>query len=102
MCSDNERVSGERGARDAATHAGGGPARAVDATPGSDALFDAFMEGSSDHVYFKHLEGRFIRVNDVLARWLGLADPAEASEGRISTSSTPSTRGSGSRTSLRS
>ncbi len=41
-------------------------------------LLDAFLEHTTDHVYFKDHESRFIRVSRALAQWLGLADAAEA------------------------
>jgi diguanylate cyclase (GGDEF)-like protein/PAS domain S-box-containing protein len=41
-------------------------------------LLDALLENTPDHVYFKDSHGRFIRISRSLARWLGLAEAAEA------------------------
>jgi PAS domain S-box-containing protein len=41
------------------------------------ALLGALMEGSSDNIYFKDLESRFIRCSRGLASSLGLAGPEE-------------------------
>ena len=39
-------------------------------------LLQALMETSSDHIYFKDLQGRFIRNSRSQAEFLGMADPA--------------------------
>ena len=45
----------------------------------SDGLFlHAMLDSSPDHIYFKDTESRFIRINQALARDLGLKDPGEA------------------------
>jgi two-component system NtrC family sensor kinase len=41
-------------------------------------LLRAFLETTPDHVYFKDLESRFIRVSHAQAAKLGLAEPADA------------------------
>jgi diguanylate cyclase (GGDEF)-like protein/PAS domain S-box-containing protein len=41
-------------------------------------LLDTFLENTTDHVYFKDAEGRFLRVSRALAAWLGVGDPADA------------------------
>ena len=41
-------------------------------------MLESFMETTSDHVYFKDLAGRFIRISDAQARWLGLSRADEA------------------------
>jgi len=41
-------------------------------------LLDAIMNNLSDHVYFKDLESRFIRINRDHAKLFGLSDPSEA------------------------
>jgi len=43
-----------------------------------EALLGHLMDGLPDAVFFKDLQGAFIRVNRALATWYGLADPAEA------------------------
>jgi PAS domain S-box-containing protein len=42
------------------------------------ALLDLFMENIPDHIYFKDIDSRFIKVNRAQAEWLGLADPRDA------------------------
>ena len=42
------------------------------------ALLRHLMDNLSDAVFFKDLEGRFIRINRVLASWHDLKDPSEA------------------------
>jgi PAS domain S-box-containing protein len=44
-------------------------------------LLHSLMTYAPDSIYFKDRSSRFLRINDALARRLGLADPAEA-EGR--------------------
>jgi diguanylate cyclase (GGDEF)-like protein/PAS domain S-box-containing protein len=41
-------------------------------------LLDTFMEYTTDHVYFKDVQSRFIRISHALARWLELEAPTEA------------------------
>jgi len=41
-------------------------------------LINALMKYLPDHVYFKDLESRFIRINDSHAKSLGLTDPEQA------------------------
>lgn len=41
-------------------------------------LLDALLEHSPDHLYFKDIESRFLRVSRSLSEWLGLSDPLEA------------------------
>ncbi len=41
-------------------------------------LFDALLENTPDHIYFKDLDSRFIAISRSLSRWMGLKDPAEA------------------------
>ena len=38
----------------------------------------AMLDSSPDHIYFKDTESRFIRINQALAKYFGLKDPAEA------------------------
>ena len=42
-------------------------------------LFHTLMENTPDHIYFKDMESRFIRINRSLADTFGLKNPAEAS-----------------------
>jgi PAS domain S-box-containing protein len=44
----------------------------------SNALLNAVMETSPDHIYFKDRSSRFTRISRDLAEWFGLRDPAEA------------------------
>jgi PAS domain S-box-containing protein len=41
-------------------------------------LVNALMENSTDHIYFKDLNGRFLRISKTQAHLFGLRDPAEA------------------------
>lgn len=41
-------------------------------------LLHTLMDNIPDNIYFKDCDGRFIRVNNSLARWFGLGDPREA------------------------
>jgi len=41
-------------------------------------LLTALMDGSPDLIYFKDIEGRFIRVSKSFAHYLGIISPAEA------------------------
>ena len=41
-------------------------------------LLQTLMENIPDHIYFKDAEGRFIRVNEAMADWLGLDAPVQA------------------------
>jgi len=50
-----------------------GPAALSDAD-----LLHILMEQLPEAVYFKDIQGRFIRINRSLAAWYGLQDPAEA------------------------
>jgi PAS domain S-box-containing protein len=42
------------------------------------AMLDVFFETTSDNVYFKDLESRFLKVSAAQARWLGLENAADA------------------------
>ncbi len=41
-------------------------------------LLDAFLESTNDQVYFKDLDGRFLRVSNALAERSGFQSPAQA------------------------
>jgi PAS domain S-box-containing protein len=41
-------------------------------------LMHTLMDNLPDHIYFKDLESRFIRINKSLARFIGLNDPDQA------------------------
>lgn len=41
-------------------------------------LLETFLSATPDHVYFKDTESRFTRISASLARWLRLADAADA------------------------
>jgi diguanylate cyclase (GGDEF)-like protein/PAS domain S-box-containing protein len=41
-------------------------------------LFRTMMDNTTDHIYFKDTESRFILMNRSLAAWVGLTDPSEA------------------------
>jgi PAS domain S-box-containing protein len=41
-------------------------------------LMHALMDNLPDAIYFKDAKSRFIRINQALARWFGLDDPAQA------------------------
>jgi diguanylate cyclase (GGDEF)-like protein/PAS domain S-box-containing protein len=41
-------------------------------------LLDVLLEHSPDHLYFKDVESRFLRISRSLSEWMGLADPLEA------------------------
>jgi two-component system sensor histidine kinase/response regulator len=41
-------------------------------------LLRSIMDNVPDHIYFKDTAGRFLRINQAMARRFGLADPAEA------------------------
>lgn len=41
-------------------------------------LLDAFLEHIPDNVFFKNRESRFMRVSQAMARYCGMADPAQA------------------------
>lgn len=41
-------------------------------------LLETFLSATPDHVYFKDADSRFTRISASLARWLQLADPADA------------------------
>lgn len=41
-------------------------------------LMQVLMDNVPDHIYFKDHESRFVRINQSLARWFGLSDPAQA------------------------
>jgi sigma-B regulation protein RsbU (phosphoserine phosphatase) len=41
-------------------------------------LVNNLLENTSDNIYFKDLQSRFLRGSKSLTRWLGLSDPAEA------------------------
>jgi two-component system CheB/CheR fusion protein len=41
-------------------------------------LLNSLMLSVPDAIYFRDANGRFIRVNDAMARWLGLASPQDA------------------------
>jgi rsbT co-antagonist protein RsbR len=53
------------------------------AGPGEDSLvaqrlLQNLMDNTSEHIYFKDTESRFIRISRSLKDWFGLDDPAEA------------------------
>ena len=41
-------------------------------------LLHTLMDNIPDNIYFKDCDGRFIRINNSLARWFGLGNPQEA------------------------
>ncbi|MCS7220115.1 MAG: response regulator [Anaerolineae bacterium] len=41
-------------------------------------LLQVLMDNVPDHIYFKDRESRFIKINQSLAQWFGLSDPAQA------------------------
>jgi len=41
-------------------------------------LLNSLMENTPDHIYFKDVENRFVRVNRSMAEWLQLSSPEEA------------------------
>ena len=41
-------------------------------------LINALMDNLPDHIYFKDVESRYMRINNVQAKSLGLNDPAQA------------------------
>jgi PAS domain S-box-containing protein len=41
-------------------------------------LLRTLMDNLPDHIYFKDLHSRFIRVNKAMVEWFGLSDPAQA------------------------
>ena len=41
-------------------------------------LLHALMDNMPDNIYFKDRQKKFIRINNAMARWFGLDDPAEA------------------------
>jgi len=41
-------------------------------------LMRALMQNTPDHIYFKDMEGRYLRVNQALSTALGLGDPSSA------------------------
>jgi PAS domain S-box-containing protein len=47
-------------------------------TARQDGLLDQLLTTIPDNIYFKDRESRFIRINDAMARWVGLGDPQEA------------------------
>lgn len=56
---------------------------AKDQSSSQSVVFDRYLvtnllENTSDNIYFKDLQSRFIRVSKSHVRWLGLRDPAEA------------------------
>ena len=60
-----------------------GPSRENDAIVaaalGDDSfLLETILANTSDHVYVKDAESRFLRISGALARWFGLSDPALA------------------------
>jgi len=51
-------------------------------SPPESLVFDRYLvnnllENTSDNIYFKDLQSRFIRMSKCCARWMGLSDPAE-------------------------
>ena len=47
-------------------------------TPEDGELLRALLETLPEAIYFKDLDGRFIRLSATLAKWYGLDDPADA------------------------
>ncbi len=45
---------------------------------GESEMLRLLMDSHADHIYFKDLEGRFLRINSAQARWFGLDSPEEA------------------------
>ena len=43
-------------------------------------LIDALLNNLPDHIYFKDIESRFIRINKAHAMFFGLSDPDQAKE----------------------
>ncbi len=41
-------------------------------------MLQTFMDNVDEHIYFKDLDSRFVRINRALADWFGLTDPSEA------------------------
>jgi PAS domain S-box-containing protein len=41
-------------------------------------LLHTLMDNLPDHIYFKDLQSRFIRINKAMVKWFGLSDPALA------------------------
>jgi PAS domain S-box-containing protein len=52
--------------------------QAEEALAAEQRLLGSLIESSPDHIYFKDLQGRFLRINDSLAREFKLNNPAEA------------------------
>ena len=52
--------------------------KAEEALKQEQRLMNLFMENIPDAIYFKDLQGRFIRINKVQAERFGLSDPAQA------------------------
>jgi len=52
--------------------------RAEEALTEERYLLHTLMDNLPDHVYFKDLRSRFIRLNKAMGRWFGLSDPAQA------------------------
>ena len=42
------------------------------------ALFTDLISTIPDHIYFKDRKSRFIRINDAMAKWVGMRSPDEA------------------------
>jgi PAS domain S-box-containing protein len=52
--------------------------RAEESLAREQQLLQTFMDNVPDHIYFKDIESRFIRINKALADWFGLDDPVQA------------------------
>jgi two-component system, cell cycle sensor histidine kinase and response regulator CckA len=68
-------IDGERALPGVETQAG------VSRTPAmrlDEDLLSGLMTSIPDNIYFKDRQSRFVRINEAMARWFGLGDPADA------------------------
>jgi len=52
--------------------------RAEESLAQEQARLQTFMDNVDDHIYFKDVQSRFIRINPAMARWFGLDNPSQA------------------------